>query len=291
MTAFSISMSELAARCAACSKPLQGEYCSHCGEKRLDATDLTLRRLVEQVFSAFTHADGKSWLTLRTLLARPGRLTADFLLGKRKPYIPPLQVFLIANLVFFLLHPLIGSNTLTTSLHTQLHYTWHHAIAEYLVAPRLAQRGLTVEAYATIFDPAAITLAKSLVILTVPMFSLPVMLLFWRHRRHFTTHLVFSLHFGAFWLLLICATLALTNLVVRMLRYADVFPSDTAVSWSLILFPLGFMTVYLFRACRLVFDRESGWLTGTKALFLGLTFVLSLQAYRFALFFITFWST
>jgi hypothetical protein len=232
-------MTEPAARCASCSEPLRGGYCSHCGEKRMGATDHTLRRLIEQLFEAFTHADGKIWLTLRTLLARPGRLTADFLLGKRKPYIPPLQVFLIANLGFFLLHPLIGSNTLTTGLHTQLHYTWHHAMAESLVAPRLAQRGMTADGYAAIFDPAAITLAKSLVILLVPMFSLAVMVLFWRHRRHFTTHLVFSLHFGAFWLLLICATLALTNLTVRVLRYADVFPSDAAVSWSIILLIYG----------------------------------------------------
>ena len=157
--------------------------------------------------------------------------------------------------------------------------------------PRLAARGLTTEAYAAIFDPAAVTQAKSLVILVVPIFSLAVMALYWRHQRHYAAHLVFALHFGAMWLLLISGTLALTNLTMRLLRSANIFPSADAVSRSIIGFTLVLMTAYLFRAVRLVYERESAWLTTAKALALGLAFDLSLQAYRCVLFFITFWST
>jgi hypothetical protein len=291
VAAFFIPMTESTVRCANCSEPLAGKYCSRCGEKRMGPADHTLRRYIEHLFEAFTNADGKVFLTLRSLLTHPGRLTADYLRGRRQPYIAPLQLFLIANLIFFLLHPLVGSNTLTTDLNTQLHYTWHHGWAEALVAPRLAARAVTAEVYATTFDPAAITLAKSLVILVVPVFSLAVLAVYRRHRRPFAAHLVFSLHFGAFWMLLICATLALTNLVVRLLRSINVFPSAEAVSGSIILFTLGLMAAYLFRAGRVVFDRETGWITFAKALALGLAFDLALQVYRAVLFFITFWST
>jgi hypothetical protein len=266
-------------------------YCPHCGEKRVGRDDHTLRRFTEHLFEAFTNADGKIFLTLRFLLTRPGRLTADYLRGRRRPYIPPLQLFLISNLIFFMLHPLIGSNTLTTELNSQLQYTWHQAIARSLVAPRLAARGLTTEAYAAIFDPAAVTQAKSLVILVVPIFSLAVVALYWRHRRHYAGHLVFSLHFCAMWLLLISATMALTNLVVRLLRSANIFPSADMVSRTIIGFSLIIMTAYLFRAVRAVYEHESVWTTAGKALALGLAFDLSLQFYRFVLFFITFWST
>jgi hypothetical protein len=159
------------------------------------------------------------------------------------------------------------------------------------VAPRLAARHLTVEAYGVIFDAAAVTQAKSLVILVVPIFSLAVALLYWRQRRPYPVHAVFALHFGAFWLLLICATLALTNLAVRLLRTVNRFPSAAGVGWSIILFSLAITTVYLFRAVRGVFARESAWITVAKALVLGIAFDLSLQVYRFVLFFITFWST
>jgi hypothetical protein len=277
--------------CATCSEPLAGRYCARCGEKRVSPGEHTVRHFLEQLVAGLTNADGKIFLTLRLLLTRPGRLTADYLRGKRKPYIPALQLFLIANLIFFLLHPLLGSNTLTTDLHTHLQYTWHAGLAEALVTPRLAARGLTVEAYAAIFDPASVTQAKTLVILVVPIFSLAVVALYWRQRREYATHLIFALHFCSFWLLLICGTLALTNLAVRLLRIAAIFPSAAAVSWSVLLFTLVAMAVYLHRAVRVVFAPEAAWLTVGKAVALGLALDLSLQAYRFVLFFITFWST
>jgi hypothetical protein len=274
-----------------CSRPLDGNFCAHCGEKRPARSDHTLKHFLEHLFEALTHADGKIFLTLRLLFTAPGRLTADYLRGKRKPYIPPLQLFLIANLIFFLLHPLIGSNTLTTDLNTQLHYTWHHETAEALVAPRLALRGLTVEAYAATFDPKAITLAKSLLILVVPVFSLAVMVFYWWQRRNLAAHLVFSLHFSSFWLLMLCVLLALTNLVIFLLRQVHIFPSAVMVSRSILGCSLALMTVYLFRAARVVFVAEAWPLTAGKALVMGAALLLSLQAYRYALFFITFWST
>ena len=277
--------------CATCGEPLTGRYCVRCGEKRVSPGEHTVRHFLEQLTAGLTNADGKIFLTLRLLVTRPGRLTADYLRGKRKPYIPALQLFLITNLIFFLLHPLLGSNTLTTDLNTHLHYTWHAALAEAMVTPRLAARALTPEAYAAIFDPASVTQAKSLIILVVPVFSLALVALYWRQRREYAAHLIFALHFCAFWLLLTCASLALMNLAVRLLRVVAIFPSAVLVSRSVVAFMLAAMTFYLFRAVRVVFAPEAAWLTAAKALALGLALDLSLQAYRFVLFFITFWST
>jgi len=284
-------MSKPAPACASCSAPLTGRYCARCGEQRVSPGDHTLHHFLEQLVAGLTNADGKIFLTVRLLLLQPGRLTADYLRGRRKPYIPALQLFLITNLIFFLLHPLLGSNTLTTDLHTHLHYSWHAATAGALVAPRLAARHLTPEAYAAIFDPAAVAQAKSLLILVVPVFSLAVMALYWRQRREYAPHLIFALHFCAFWLLLVCATLALTNLAVRLLRAADVFPSALAVGWSVVAFSLAVMSAYLFRAVRVVFAPATHWRTAGKSLALAGALYLVLQAYRYGLFFITFWST
>jgi hypothetical protein len=271
---------------------MAGRYCPQCGEKRIGLEDRTLRRFFEHSFAAFTHVDGKVFRTLRLLLAHPGRLTADHFAGRRIRAIPPLQLFLICNLIFFLLHPLIGvSNTLTTDLDTHLHYMWHSAIVQSLVTPRLAARSLTVEGYAALFNPAAVTLAKTLVILLVPMFSLTVMALYWRHRRHCTAHLVFALHVGAFWLLYICASLMLTNFILYLLRKISVFPTADRVIQLNLAMGLVVMTWYLYQAARVAFSPQSAWLTLAKAATLSLALVVSLQAYRLVLFFITFWST
>lgn len=284
-------MNKILPRCANCDEPQEGKFCAACGEKRLSGHDRTLLHIVGHALEVATHANGKILLTLTTLLRHPGQLTADHRRGRRKPYIPPLQLFLVANLIFFLLHPIIGSNTLTTSLNTHLHYTWHQGIARALVLPRLQARTLSVDAYAVIFDAASVTQARSLVILVVPLFSLAVVALYWRQRRNYVDHLVFATHFGTFWLLLICATLALTNLAARLLRSADVFPSAEQVSVAIIGFSLAFMAPYLFYASRVVFGRQPFWITIAKAVALGVAFDLSLQVYRGVLFFITFWST
>jgi len=78
-------MAETTLRCANCAASQPGRFCARCGEKRIDAADHTLRRFGEHLFEAFTHVDGKIFLTVRSLLFRPGRLTADYLHGKRKP--------------------------------------------------------------------------------------------------------------------------------------------------------------------------------------------------------------
>lgn len=284
-------MSQPSQPCPSCDEIRTGTYCANCGEKRVSREDRKMRQIIAHGIKMATNANGTVFLTLRTLFSRPGRLTADYFRGKRKPYIRPVQLFLVANLLFFLLHPLIGSTTLTTALNTHLKYTWHQDIAKAMTEPRLAKRAVSAETYAATFDPAAITQAKSLVILVVPIFSIAVVALYWRHRRNYVVHLIFATHVCTFWLLLICATMALTNFSIRLLRTVDAFPSAEQVNVSILVFTLAIMAVYLSHATRAVFDRQPGWITIAKAVALAVAFDLSLHVYRCVLFFITFWST
>lgn len=69
------------------------------------------------------------------------------------------------------------------------------------------------------------------------------------------------------------------------------FPSAAQVSTTIVIVTLVIMAVYLFHATRAVFEWRLTWITVAKAVALGVAFDLSLEAYRWALFFITFWST
>lgn len=51
--------------------------------------------------------DGRLWLTLRTLLSKPGQVTHEFNQGKRVKYTPPLRLYLAISILFFI----IFSNT------------------------------------------------------------------------------------------------------------------------------------------------------------------------------------
>ena len=49
--------------------------------------------------------DGRVVRTLPNLMGRPGRITRDYLKGRRARYMPPLRLYIVASLIFFLLIP------------------------------------------------------------------------------------------------------------------------------------------------------------------------------------------
>lgn len=82
---------EAQANCVSCAAPLNGSFCIARGERRFDHHALSIKHFVEHAFKAFTHVDGAIFRTLRTLAFAPGRLTAGWAAGCRKPYMAPVQ--------------------------------------------------------------------------------------------------------------------------------------------------------------------------------------------------------
>lgn len=96
--------------CLNCGRALVGPYCAHCGQKT-PHPDLTLREFLHETTHELTHWEGKIPRTLKTLYREPGRLTIDFLSGRRARWLPPLRLYLICSLAYFLSGPLIESIT------------------------------------------------------------------------------------------------------------------------------------------------------------------------------------
>ena len=88
--------------CLNCGEPLRGTFCSRCGQRAVPPRP-SLRELLGEAFAEFSGWDGKLANTLRLLVTRPGRLTIDFLEGKRARYITPLRLYLSVSLVYFVL--------------------------------------------------------------------------------------------------------------------------------------------------------------------------------------------
>ena len=94
-------VTEPARSCATCGSEVSSKYCPTCGERRLETNDLAFRHLIEQAIETVSNTDGRVFRGVRDLALRPGVLTASHIQGRRKPYIGPLQLFLIANVLFF----------------------------------------------------------------------------------------------------------------------------------------------------------------------------------------------
>jgi hypothetical protein len=197
--------------CPNCSSAVATCFCPACGERPLRPHDLTLRGFLGQVAQTCTNIDGPLLRSLGCLVTRPGALTVAYLQGQRKPYSAPLQLFLIANLMFFAMQSLTGSKIFSTPLDQHLHSDIWGGVAQRLLAHHLEMQHTTVDAYAPTFNQAVALNAKSLIVIMVPLFALLPALVFWRSRRPFVGHVVFSLHFYAFLLLLLCAALGVVG--------------------------------------------------------------------------------
>jgi len=82
-------------RCLSCGAPIRSEYCPACGQQAVDPHASTWH-VVKEAISDATDVDGRAVRTIRALVV-PGRLTAEFLRGRRAPYLGPFKLFLLAG--------------------------------------------------------------------------------------------------------------------------------------------------------------------------------------------------
>jgi hypothetical protein len=88
-------------RCDNCGTAVPGRFCGNCGQ-RLEAPLRSLWHFLKLAAEDVTHADSRLWRTLWALLVRPGFLTRQFLSGHRASYLPPVRLYLVLSVAFFL---------------------------------------------------------------------------------------------------------------------------------------------------------------------------------------------
>lgn len=97
--------------CLNCSTKLQGPFCHFCGQP-----DKRLLRffpvLIREFFEDFLELDTRFSRTMLPLLFKPGRLTRDYLDGRRFRYTPPMRLLIFSSMLFFILAATLASNAI-----------------------------------------------------------------------------------------------------------------------------------------------------------------------------------
>jgi hypothetical protein len=93
-------------RCLNCDAPLTGPYCAQCGQQGRSENP-TFREFADEWSTEFFNWDGKLPATLKALLLHPGKLTQDFLAGRRARWLSPLRLYLICSVAYFVSGPLV----------------------------------------------------------------------------------------------------------------------------------------------------------------------------------------
>jgi hypothetical protein len=93
--------------CLNCGEVLTGQHCAHCGQ-RAKVRVLSLWGMTRDLLGDLLEWDSRIWRTLRPLAFSPGKLTQEYLRGRRASYTPPFRMYLILSVAFFLIATLGG---------------------------------------------------------------------------------------------------------------------------------------------------------------------------------------
>jgi len=282
--------------CANCGAPITGRYCSACGQRVEDSVH-SLRFFLGEALEDLTHADSRLWRTLTALFMRPGDLTCEFLSGRRARYLPPVRLYLVLSVAFFLLASLapsvgvvvISMDDSGKSVRVQSS-TLDQAIAGLSKPSETDQqraervcKSLNIEApLRVLLGPQRLaatcrrvvldsgrSLTEAIVhnvpramFLFLPLIALVMKLLYLRPRRYYVEHLLFLLHNHSFVFLLFG--------LLGVLRFLPIDGARAVLFLAAMLYTIG----YLYRAMRRVYG-ESRLSTALKYVLLSLTYAVS----------------
>ena len=191
-----------------CPADLTGTYCAACGEKRVSTRDFAIGHFARHAVQDLTHFDAKILSSLIALIFRPGLLTAEFLAGKRTPYIKPTTLFVLLNLVFFLAKGCLLNWNAATCIHSA------GAVAGQMADRRTVERGQSRAQYEEHFTEVACEHQRTTFFFAIPALGVVLLVLF--RKRYYVGHLICSIHFHAW--LMVFMTLGTRAVILLLLQ-------------------------------------------------------------------------
>ncbi len=290
------------ARCGNCGIALAGQYCADCGQRHRTRM-ISLWEMLRDVFEDAFSWDSRLWRSVRPLLLAPGKLTREYLGGRRMYYTPPLRMYLVLSITFFLLSSLPffknfdagtylnfdGSDDLSLTItngddppsdndepdedtdpseicdmeDAKFHFP---GVSEALVrdkVERACYASMTPEGRRGFLNTFNDLLPKLLIVM-LPFTALAGKMIYPRSRRYYVEHLLFYTHFHSFIFLLLILLMGISAIAAR-------FEVLTAGATLLKIAVAAYVIYYLYRALRKVFG-QGRWATLFKMLLIWVSY-------------------
>jgi hypothetical protein len=281
--------------CDNCGAPVPARYCSACGQ-RLEPPVHSLWHFSRVATEDLTHADSRLWATLTALLFKPGRLTREFLAGRRARYLPPVRLYLVLSVLFFLIASAVHTRFTVLAFDAD-HPSHNKALPANTVNDAVAgiatprpgetteQRAARVCANANYNGPWASTLRPQFqracrnsvmdngrdlqdaflhnvpraMFIFLPLLAGVMMLMYWWPRHYYVEHLLLFVHNHAFVFLVASLVLLLGKFV----------PHVPGLDLAIVLY----FAWYMYRSVRVVYQ-QGRLLTLTKLALLGFFYLV-----------------
>lgn len=236
---------QYAPRCRNCDVPAPGKFCAACGQE----TALHPPSAFEFVHEFITHyiaLEGKLWRTLGNLFFKPGKLTREYLAGRKRRYVPPLRLYLTFSIIaLFAINLVTKMNMPDAKTLEQAFEKEGKPSTVIALGPMQAkmQDGkftcnnfpmFVCERLRSRFDVDNKTLAREIMQVgartfsnwglamfgLLPLFAMWLKLLYHKRGMLYGEHLVFTLHLHAFWFAILLLMVLLPDAVANYLAFA-----------------------------------------------------------------------
>ncbi len=157
-------------KCLNCGSDQVGNYCQNCGQK-FQPTKLPLKQFMEDAVETLFNVDNRWFKTLKDLFRHPGRVTKEYIEGKRATYLPPLRIYLSVSIVYFILIQLTESNQIFF-----INFSDEDGEAGDLG-----------------------TVVQYLLFFLVPIFALYIKMFYRKRKAYYVEYLIFSFHIHTIW--------------------------------------------------------------------------------------------
>lgn len=290
--------------CLNCGTRLRGQYCGNCGQRSRTRL-ISLWQLLKEAFGDLFELDSRLWRTLSPLLLKPGQLTKDYLLGRRARYMPPFRTYLVLSVIFFVVAFFSPSEELSLLLAPEQAPAVEETPAfselpaasgddadeqeddsgncdslddvEWSISPEWLAKRLTPERVKRICERANIDKGKTFVsllldnipialIFLMPLMALVLKALYPLSRRYFVEHLLFFVHFHAFFFLIL-------TLQILFQRIMALLPLPASIGILAVVATSFYVPVYLYLAMRRVYGQKHRY-TAIKYVALFIAYVL-----------------
>ncbi|WP_395375314.1 DUF3667 domain-containing protein [Marinicella sp. W31] len=234
--------------------------------------------------------DGKFWKSFKYLVARPGVLTRDYLLGRRIGVLSPFRILLTSKIFYFLMISIFAQSILTTPLRTHVtaYNFLHQPLAKKMVDERIKDRSSSFETIEGKFDEMSEKQAKTLTFIMVPLLFVFVTVLMHFFGGDGLKNLIFATHFVCFMLIVLALVVPVIHVGLKLLvQHGAVHlqAGHRELLFSSILFFI--YGLYFYFAIKCVYSLE--W---KRAFILSILLAFSVYwvfiLYRMLLFFTTF---
>jgi hypothetical protein len=234
--------------CPECSATLAGDFCHRCGEKRLDSRDLSLRHFFDEALQELTSVEhSKLFHTVWALLFRPGFLTNEWIAGRRRRYLKPLNlclgIFALSLFAYSVYKP-VSMYDIDKFLKQD-----QTGKSSKLFERVAAKKHMETEALLDRISERWQRFMSLSPFVFVGAFALVLQLVFIFTRRYFVEHLVFSMHYVSFSLLTVVLLWPLYLFIG--IKQGGVNTAVAVCKWLLDI-------IYMFFAVRAVYRLSTG---------------------------------